>query len=105
MVSGVLLWCATYLVMWLYAEWFIEDTDDYIVWRIWAGPAMYYQTAGIFILCITFAVLPVPMAYLGIGILKALEFVFRRCIEHNKGGFIAFCILVGSLAALYKLFA
>jgi hypothetical protein len=104
-ISGVLLYFMTDGIMWLASEWFIKETDDAIVFGLFIGNALQKITAAIFSICILLAVLPVPAAYLGIGALKVLEFIFRKCIESNKGGFIALCAFIGSLATVYKLFA
>jgi hypothetical protein len=103
-ISGVALYCITDGLMWLGAKWFVEDTDDLIVWRLFLGRALKMITVDIHVGCVVLTALPVPMAYLGIGVVRVLEFVFRRCIESNKGGSIGVCILVGGAAALYKLF-
>jgi hypothetical protein len=49
------------------------------------------------------AVLPVPLAYAGLGVLAATEFSLRRAIEPNRGRFIAICALFGAIAIFVKL--
>jgi hypothetical protein len=62
------------------------------------------RDAGRFSTWIFLSILPNLLAYLAIGTLVVLEFIFRKCVENNKDGFIAFCGLVGSIATLFKLF-
>jgi hypothetical protein len=50
------------------------------------------------------AVLPVPLAYAGLGILAAAELTLRLGIDRNRGAFIAICALFGAIATFIKLF-
>ncbi len=84
---------------------FIDDTDDLIIWGLFGARALHELLLSIFLIAFSLSVIPVPAAYLAICGFAVLEFIFRRCIEHNKGAFLAFCTVIGAAGGLYKYFA
>jgi hypothetical protein len=103
-VSSVALYIAYGLIMNIATRMFVSDTDDLIIWALFPGRALLMMLQSIFVLAIILPLLPVPLARIGMRLLKVILWIFERCIEHNKGPFLALCIVVGVAGALLKIF-
>lgn len=103
-ISSVALYIAYGLIIHIATLMFVSDTDDLIMWALFPGRALRMMMQSIFVLAIILPLIPVPLARLSMRLLKGVLWIFQRCIEHNKGAFLALCIIIGAVGALMKNF-
>lgn len=81
---------------------FVNNTDDPIIWSLFPGRALRQISEVTFVLAVLLPLLPFPFVRFDVRFLKVLEWMLQRCIEHNRGAFLALCILLGSSGAFLK---